>query len=83
MPRNKFLNIKKFINFVNNENVKHYQGDKGFKFKSLVDALNNRFKQFEIFAKELSKNEQIVRYYGRHSLKQFRKRKPIRFGFRQ
>ena len=83
MPRNRFLSIKRYLHFVNNENAENSKDDKGFKIRSLADALNQKFKQFGIFSKELSIDEQIVRYYGRSSLKQFIRGKPIRFGFKQ
>ena len=69
-----------FLHFVDNENAKN---DKGFKIRPLVDDLNQKFKQFRIFSKRQSIDEQIVRYYGRSSLKQFIKGKPIKFGLKQ
>lgn len=83
MPRNRFVTIKRFLHFVNNEDAQNYQNDRGFKIRLLAENLNLKFKQFGIFSKELSIDEQIVRYYGRSSLKQFIRGKPIRFGFKQ
>ena len=83
MARNRFLNIKRFLHFVDNENAKNCKDDKRFKIRPLADALNQKFKQFGISSKRLSIDEQIVRYYGRNSQKQFISGKPIRFGFKQ
>jgi DNA excision repair protein ERCC-6 len=38
--------------------------------------------QFGIFSKHLSIDEQMVPYFGRHSIKMFIKGKPIRFGYK-
>ena len=83
MPRNRFVDIKRFIHFVDNTTAAQSKDDKSFKIKPLMDHLNSKFKQFGVFSKGLSIDEQIVRYYGRSSLKQFIRGKPIRFGFKQ
>jgi hypothetical protein len=44
--------------------------------------LNTRFSQFGIFAHNLSIDEQMIPYFGRHSCKMFMKGKPVRFGFK-
>ena len=44
--------------------------------------MNSKLVQFGIFSKELSIEEQMVPYYGRHSCKMFIRGKPIRFGFK-
>lgn len=38
--------------------------------------------QFGVFAHNLSVDEQMIAYYGRHSLKMFIRGKPIRFGYK-
>ncbi|XP_042232369.1 piggyBac transposable element-derived protein 1-like [Homarus americanus] len=65
MPRNRFLSIKRFFHFVDNENAENYKDDKGFKIRPLADALNQKFKQFGIFSKRLSIDEQIKSYGDR------------------
>ncbi|XP_035216951.1 piggyBac transposable element-derived protein 3-like [Stegodyphus dumicola] len=42
--------------------------------------LSKNFQKWGIFHENLSVDEMIVRYYGHHTLKQFIKSKPIRFG---
>lgn len=81
MTRNRFLKIKQMLHFNDNENI----GDKparDFKIKPLIDKLNENFKRFGIFERNLSVDEQIVSYYGHHALKQFIANKPLRFGFK-
>ena len=48
----------------------------------LQDKVNNLLQQFELFEKDLSIDEQMVPYFGRHSVKMFIRGKPIRFGFK-
>lgn len=48
------------------------------KVAPLNDLLNKKFLQFGVF--NLSIDEQMIAYYGRHSYKMFIKKKPIRFG---
>lgn len=83
MPRHRFLDIKRYLHLIDNTHAPDNLEDRSFKVRPLMDHLNQKFKQFGIFSKELSIDEQMVRYYGRHSLKQFIRGKPIRFGFKQ
>ena len=75
--------VKRFLHFADNSTASQRKDDKSFKIKPLCDHLNSKFKRLEFFLKELSINEQIVKYYGRSSLKQFIQGEPIRFGFKQ
>ncbi|KAK9695840.1 Transposase IS4 [Popillia japonica] len=50
--------------------------DKMFKLRPLMNILNNKFKQWGIFHTYLSIDEPMVRYFGRHSAKQFIRGKP-------
>ena len=80
MPRNKFIAMKKYVHVADNENLT--KGDKMAKVRPLIDAVNESLQQFGIFHKELSIDEQMVPYYGRHSCKMFLRGKPIRFGYK-
>lgn len=82
MPRNRYLEIKRYLHFNNNDDIKE-TCDKTFKIKPLLDKLNHNFLKVKIFSKQLSIDEQMVRYYGGHFLKQFIRGKPIRFGLKQ
>nr|CAH7746854.1 unnamed protein product [Callosobruchus chinensis] len=44
--------------------------------------INEKNMQFGIFSHNLSIDEEMVTYFGRHSCKMFMKGKPIRFGFK-
>lgn len=57
---------------ISNCNNQQLQGsDKWCKLQPLVDLVNEQLIQFEIFTKELSIDEEIVPYFGRHSFKIF------------
>uniref|UniRef100_A0A0K8WLQ8 PiggyBac transposable element-derived protein 3 n=1 Tax=Bactrocera latifrons TaxID=174628 RepID=A0A0K8WLQ8_BACLA len=79
MPKNRYLEIKRFLHFANNDNVANGVPGKDFKIKPLIEKLNENFLKLNVFSKQLSIDEQMVRYYGGHFLKQFIKGKPIRF----
>ena len=83
MPINRYIEIKRYLHFVDNEKASQNKDDKAFKLRPIYDYLNEKFKSFGIFSRELSIDEQIVRYYGKNGLKQFMRGKPIRFGFKQ
>ena len=78
MSRKWFEDTKKFIHFADNNNLP--AGDKLVKIRSLQDRVNALLQQFGVFAKDLTIDEQMVLYFGRHSAKMFICVKPIRFG---
>ena len=52
------------------------------KIQPLYEMLNQNLKQHGVFHQQLSVDESMVPYYGRHSTKQFIRGKPIRFGYK-
>ena len=52
------------------------------KVEPLYDLLNEKIQQFGIAHEDLSIDELMVPYYGRHSCKQFIRAKPIRFRYK-
>lgn len=80
MSRNRFLNIKQNLHLSDNNELN--TADKFSKIRPICDMLNKNFCQFGIFRHNLSIDEQMVPYYGRHSSKMFIKGKPVRFGFK-
>ena len=69
MSRKWFEDIKKFIYFADNDNFT--AGDKLAKILPLQDKANASLLQFGLFEKDLSFDEQMVPYFGRHSAKMF------------
>ena len=80
MPRDRFRLLKKYLHFRNNR--EQVVGDKTFKIQALLDLLNSKFMQWNICDKHIAIDEAIVPYYGRSTLKQFMRGKPIRLGFK-
>jgi DNA excision repair protein ERCC-6 len=80
MTRNRFQEIKAMIHLA--DNAKLQQGNKVAKVQPLYDILNRNLVQFGIFHQDLSIDESIVPYFGKHSCKMYIKGKPIRFGYK-
>ena len=80
MSRKRFEDIKKFIPFANNDNLT--AGNKLAKIRCLQDKVNASLQQFGLLEKDLSIDEQVVPYFGRHSAKMFIRGKPIRLGYK-
>lgn len=80
MPRNKFVDIKRFIHFCDNNTLD--KNDKLTKIRPLFELANKKFRQFGCWAEALSIDEQMVPYFGRNSCKMYIRNKPIRFGYK-
>lgn len=80
MTRDRFKRLKRFIHVCNNRRLDKH--DKFAKVTPLNDFVNNNFMRFGVFSHNLSIDEQMIAYYGRHSCKMFIRGKPIRFGFK-
>lgn len=80
MSRNKFKNIKQNLHLSDNKNLD--LTNKFTKLRPFFIILNEKFSQFGIFSHNLSIDEEMVPYFGRHSCKMFIKGKPVRFGFK-
>ena len=80
MPREKFVKIKKYIRFYKLEDED--KDDKVWKVRHLYDLFREncmRYRSFDFF---LSIHEVMVQYFGRFSIKQCIRNKPIRFGIK-
>ena len=82
MTRNRYLQIKQYLHVADNRNL--VEGSKVAKIKSLYDALNLALKNLSIitYHDKLSINESMVPYKGLHSIRQYMKSKPIKFGYK-
>jgi hypothetical protein len=80
LSRQLFHDIKRNLHLCDNASIQ--TTDKLYKVRKYVEMLNTRFSQFGIFAHNLSIDEQMIPYFGRHSCKMFMKGKPVRFGFK-
>jgi len=80
MSSKKYQTIKRFVHLADNEQLQ--AGDKTGKIAPLITAVNENLVQFGIFQQNLSIDESMTPYFGRHSMKMFIRGKPIRFGFK-
>lgn len=80
MSRNRFDEILHFFHPANNEDLP--VADKFGKVRVLLSMLNERWLLYRPDQKELSIDESMIPYFGRHGAKQHIHGKPIRFGFK-
>lgn len=80
MRRNRFEQILRFIHCRDNYEID--QNDKLWKIRPLVSCVQNNCRKYFKPERELSYDECMIKYYGRHSCKQFLRGKPIRFGYK-
>lgn len=80
MRRNRFLQILRFLHCV--DNTKMDPADKLWKLRPLITKLQDNFSKYSVPTKHMNYDESMVKYYGRHSCKQFIRGKPIRFGYK-
>lgn len=82
MSRNRYQVLKSMVHFCNNLEAPQHKEDKGFKIRKFISALQKSFMQYGVFEECLAVDEMMVKYYGRNSLKQFIRGKPVRFGYK-
>lgn len=81
MRRNRFEQILRFVHLASNDSDFN-PGDKLWKIRPLVNKIKERCRKFFVPEKDLAFDESMVKYYGKHSCKQFLRGKPIRFGYK-
>ena len=79
MSRNGFFKIKSFLHADDNQSLDEARMAK---VKPLYNILNGKLNMFGVVHEDLSIDEPMVPYFGRHSCKQFIRAKPIRFGYK-
>lgn len=80
MSRNRFQTIKRFLHLADNLNLD--KNDRLGKIRSYLTLCKATLCQFGVFMKHLSIDEQMVPYFGRNSLKQYIRGKPVKFGMK-
>lgn len=80
MRKNRFKQITQFLHFkdMNEPNT----ADKTWKLRPLTDHLKKKMLSNFHPEQDLSYDESMIEYYGRHGMKQCLKPKPIPFGFK-
>ena len=78
MTRNRFMTLKAMVHFCENDFWKVIN----LKEHTAIQESTESFKRIEIYEKDLSIDKMIVKHDGHNSLKQFIKRKPVRFRYK-
>jgi len=79
MRCDRFEDICRILHCADNSNI---NADKYYKLRPLKNLLQHRFLKHFVPEQELNYDESMIKYFGRHSCKQFIRGKPIRFGFK-
>lgn len=85
MSRDRFLEIHKYIHFVNNDNVTRPgdpQYDRLCKVRPVLEMIEQRFTDVYHPSRECAIDEAMVPYKGRSSLKQYMPNKPVKRGLK-
>ena len=78
MRRNRFEEIIKYLHFADNSKI---TADRYYKIRPLFKEINKCFKIISL-SPDITIDETMIKYYGKHSSKQFIRGKPVRFGFK-
>ena len=78
--RNRFLDVLQYLHLADNNNLN--PSDKFSKVNPLFKMINESCLQNFIPEKDVSIDESMVPYYGRHGCKQYIQNKPVKFGYK-
>ena len=85
ISRNRFLDIHRFLHFVNNRELPSY-GEENYnklqKVKTILTRLKQRYLDLFIPGQDQAIDEAMVKFKGQSSLKQYIPNKPIKRGFK-
>ena len=77
MTRNRFRNILRYLHLADNNAID--EDDRFFKVRQYLDIIREKCLKYYLNQNTLSVDETMVPYFGRHSLKQYIKGKPVKF----
>lgn len=80
MSRNKFVSIKSNLKFCLEKDMNEH--DKVRKVRPILNIFRENIMKFVFFSTALSIDEMMLKFFGRLSIKQFIRAKPIRFGIK-
>ena len=80
MTRNRFRDILRYLHLADNNAID--EDDRFFKVRQYLDIIREKCLKYYLNQNTLSVDETMVPYFGRHSLKQYIKGKPVKFGFK-
>lgn len=82
MPRDRFLSILKYLHVANPYDQLQAGGDKVFKVRKFMTALNSVFQKRYKPSRHLTVDEMMIKFKGRLGIIQFMPRKPVKKGIR-
>ena len=81
--RNRFNDILRYFHLCDNTDLSRGEpGDKMAKIRGFIEIMNRNFLLNAPNETNLSVDESMIPYFGRHGCRQFIKGKPIRFGYK-
>ncbi|XP_008481385.1 piggyBac transposable element-derived protein 3-like [Diaphorina citri] len=80
MRRNRFDNIMKYLHVADNSRLN--KNDKMAKLRPMMNEISNACLKNAFPETDLSIDESMIPYFGRHSTKQCIRNKPVRFGYK-
>ena len=85
ISRSRFLDIHRFLHFVDNDSLPRY-GDPAYskiqKIKPVLTYLSSKCGELFVPGQDLAVDEAMVKYKGRSSIKQYMPKKPTKRGFK-
>ena len=85
IPRDRFLEISRYIHFVDNSTLQP-RGSPGHdrlgKVRPIIDHLSTKFAEAYNPHKEVAVDEAMIKFQGRSSLKQYMPKKPVKRGIK-
>ena len=82
MSRNRFGHILWNLHVNDNDKIPRNNTDKLYKLRPLVDSLNGNFLKLYDTSRYLSIDESMILFKGRHSIKQYNPKNPIKRGYK-
>ena len=85
ISRSRFLELNRFLHFVNNDSLPEY-GEPTYskiqKVKPILTYMSTRSETRFVLGRDIAIDEAMVKYKGRSSIKQYMPKKPIKRGFK-
>ena len=83
LPRNRFAQILSNLHLADNEAIpNNNNNDKLYKVRSFISAMNANYVKLYNVSQNLSIDESMILFKGRHSIKQYCPKKPIKRGYK-
>ena len=82
MSRDRFYNINRYLHFNDNNDQVHFNHDKLFKIRPVIELVQKTFVEHYVPSRDLSIDEQMIGTKGRISFLQYLPKKPKKWGIK-